>query len=459
MADIKLSADPLGSLANHTNFIYSIQNGVNKRIHKPPFRNVRDFGAKADGSDDTAAIQAAIDYTNSPSGTPQGAGTVYFPPGVYTITSPIDLATVFANSNNNNSICLLGEGGASRIQGNFAGYLIKNSIDPGPYAGGGRISNLTFANPHDAGGCVHTGAVIGWTIDNCSFNGHVCLDTYSVGGDGTGGHQIGGNANQSCTVQGCVFTGGQTISIGILCGEGTAVIGCDFTGMTYAIVARAGLSVASCRFEVNTVGITFGAQRASLVAGAPPSTIIQANGAGQSFVTASTFESCLTGIDILGATGAVVFAALSIHGGMDYGIRTRGQLHDSTFIGVHNGGGQNICGIQVSPYSEETTNLIFINCTSASNGVNSWDIDGNSPGSFAIGAADAIFTRCIGDDAMPFQPVWTFAKLPTTKRSKGEQYFITDANTSTLGANVTAGGGSTNGYVVWNGSNWTLASK
>ncbi|MGH7451063.1 MAG: glycosyl hydrolase family 28-related protein, partial [bacterium] len=44
--------------------------------------NVKDFGAKGDGiADDTTAIQAAIDAL------PNDGGVVFFPSGIYNITS------------------------------------------------------------------------------------------------------------------------------------------------------------------------------------------------------------------------------------------------------------------------------------------------------------------------------------------------------------------------------------
>ena len=62
--------------------------------------NVKDapFYAKGDGTtDDTAAIQAAINYLNpniwgAPFNYQQGGGTVFFPKGVYRITAPLKLA-------------------------------------------------------------------------------------------------------------------------------------------------------------------------------------------------------------------------------------------------------------------------------------------------------------------------------------------------------------------------------
>jgi parallel beta-helix repeat protein len=63
------------SLVDTTNYIWAMQS---------PFFNVRDFGAKGDGShDDTAAIQAAINAAR-----PMG-GAVLLPPGSYGISTPL----------------------------------------------------------------------------------------------------------------------------------------------------------------------------------------------------------------------------------------------------------------------------------------------------------------------------------------------------------------------------------
>lgn len=54
------------------------------------FANVLDFGAKGDGAtDDWAAITAAVNSLKPASGTGSGTGTVYFPPGTYTVFRPL----------------------------------------------------------------------------------------------------------------------------------------------------------------------------------------------------------------------------------------------------------------------------------------------------------------------------------------------------------------------------------
>lgn len=99
------------------------------------FRNVKDFGAKGDGStDDTAAINSAISSGNQrcgngncPSGTIAPA-LVYFPPGTYKVSSPI-VAWYFTQliGDAKNPPTLL-------ASSNFAGIAV---IDADPYLAGG----------------------------------------------------------------------------------------------------------------------------------------------------------------------------------------------------------------------------------------------------------------------------------------------------------------------------------
>ena len=73
---------------------------------QPYSGNVRDWGAQGDGTtDDTAEIQDAIDNSSPSLG---GYRAIYFPPGKYFISSPLDL-------HNYTNIRLYGEGDASVI--------------------------------------------------------------------------------------------------------------------------------------------------------------------------------------------------------------------------------------------------------------------------------------------------------------------------------------------------------
>src|SRR5205809_5905798 len=60
-------------------------------------KNVKDFGARGDGrTDDTAAIQAAVNCTTAPCSA-ANRGTIYFPPGTYAISAPIVFETAQCN--------------------------------------------------------------------------------------------------------------------------------------------------------------------------------------------------------------------------------------------------------------------------------------------------------------------------------------------------------------------------
>ena len=75
--------------APSTPYLMNVTRDINIRavfLHKAAENrfNVRAFGTKGDGSDDSLCIQAALDYASS-----QGGGTVYIPKGTYGIAQPL----------------------------------------------------------------------------------------------------------------------------------------------------------------------------------------------------------------------------------------------------------------------------------------------------------------------------------------------------------------------------------
>lgn len=117
------------------------------------FANVKDFGAVGDGTtDDTAAIQAAIDYAQnniSPPGplTPAtGPGTVYFPQGSYKVTDELLV---------NYKVSILGEGQSEYSYGSrlFQSTVDKHlfNLDPTGFGTSFSIEKMTLTNTAGVG--------------------------------------------------------------------------------------------------------------------------------------------------------------------------------------------------------------------------------------------------------------------------------------------------------------------
>lgn len=91
------SSGALATLTTNLGMVIAPAAGTGRYVRDfDPVINARWFGARGDGTnDDTAAIQAAIDFASAPSyGWPAGSGlttklSVYLPPGKYRTTSPI----------------------------------------------------------------------------------------------------------------------------------------------------------------------------------------------------------------------------------------------------------------------------------------------------------------------------------------------------------------------------------
>src|SRR5262249_43353547 len=107
------------------------------------FKNVKEFGARGDGkSDDTAAIQAAVNHAEAPYSA-ANRGTIFFPPGLYRISAPITFEAALCN------IAFLGAPGAKLI-GGFGDAMLKRSPNS-PFGGVHVIENLILENNHASG--------------------------------------------------------------------------------------------------------------------------------------------------------------------------------------------------------------------------------------------------------------------------------------------------------------------
>lgn len=145
------------------------------------WHNVKEYGAVGNGIiDDTAAIQAAIDWV----AVIGSRGTIYFPRGTYKVTQPIilpaNLSRLLAGLI---SFILCGDGEASVITGNVDGFVL-DYYDPRGNAGG------SFSSV-----CV---------IEKLKVvNTNPTINPSSTGGPGA----IRLGQNQFTTVRDCVVTG------------------------------------------------------------------------------------------------------------------------------------------------------------------------------------------------------------------------------------------------------------
>jgi hypothetical protein len=129
----RLGAEPRGLQAAKPYWYETIKhNGVNPVVANPKnwtiFRNVRDYGAKGDGTtDDTAAIQKAINYPDrggSKYGTTGAPAVIYFPPGTYIVNSGFRnfVSTSWIGDPTNRPVLKAGP--------SFTGTVMINAADP-----------------------------------------------------------------------------------------------------------------------------------------------------------------------------------------------------------------------------------------------------------------------------------------------------------------------------------------
>lgn len=191
--------------------------------------NVRDQGAKGDGTtDDTAAIQAAVDAAGA-------GGTVYFPPGTYLCRRIIGTGK--------SNITLHGVRGASILLYNPTGAgavdpIIGWNLATKPATNDRNITirDITFSgtgalNPNQA--LLHMSAIDGLTVHNCEFL-NMQGDGINVARTAVGGTDTGVR-NRAIRITACLFDGVNYTGrngITVIAGEDVLISENTFTRLT-----------------------------------------------------------------------------------------------------------------------------------------------------------------------------------------------------------------------------------
>lgn len=130
------------------------------------FANVKDFGAKGDGiTDDTQAIQSAVDFAFGPASNPNGTGhyknkKLFFPNGTYNISSPIvftqvEGAHIYGAGKLATRIVNTTTSGSTNYFGTV--FLVNSNIGNNSYFTFAVIEHLTLAVSAPPGSYVNSG--------------------------------------------------------------------------------------------------------------------------------------------------------------------------------------------------------------------------------------------------------------------------------------------------------------
>jgi hypothetical protein len=396
-------------------------------------KNVLDFGADpTGGADSTSAIQAAVNWTSG-----ANRGTIYFPVGSYKISAPITY-----NYNGNLSIHFLGAMGAT-IFGNVNGYIFDRALGTPNNTPGGRVfEKLIIQNGSATGGCIRMGSTIGGAVRDCLLNGFIDFTT----------EDAVGVSSENIHIENCTFSNNGTVSGSryIVTGGGGSILGCTLSGADTAVVAYGdGLYAAGNRSERCNTSWQLGLDSGGNNVGLRGLTL-----------TSSSAEGCWTAYDFAGLVQGFVLAGCG-HFGHDssnagvvpgiqasqYGVRIRADCAQAGL--VH--------GLTISGVADQAA-FAIANATSRANIVirENSAIQSGGAGVNWIVPTNAYTAKFYNNNV---NPVWTYAQCPIGgKALEGDEFDISDSNTTTWGATV-AGGGSNRVRMRYNGVNWTVMGK
>lgn len=388
-------------------------------------KNVRDFGAIGDGvTDDLAAIQAAFDWTVG-----TNRGKLYFPPGIYYVSGPIDISTPVS------SVHVLGHIGASTIVGNFADYVIKR-YRATTFATGTPhiIEKLTIINQHARGGGIRLGMCVGAAIRDCDITANFAISTDNSDVFGPPGDELafeGPGAywySLEISISNCnlrPYSALAANSTGIARGANGPTTNCTFTNFDTAIRAYGGqgcMTFQGCYFENNNFGL-------ANATGPGTATIGGTNGSGAICVFGCHFKN--NGIAIAYTAGGCKYSGIlieaaegTIAGNPQYGIYIPAGGGYCSFEGVRVTGQFQVAGIYYGG-GEATKSPTSFAGVSVSNTSTLGGVPWHLPST----------AMSIDVEGCDIAPVWTMAKLPA------KVHTITSASWSSGIATVTVTGG------------------
>jgi len=218
--------------------------------------NVKDWGAKGNNlNDDTAAIQAAIDYCININ----GGGKVFFPAGSYKITGS---GLAVGHATIDTGVQLIGSGMfATSLFSSVSGFTVS---------GGGRakdclecVSNMTVQNnsgikssgaiqlTRECASCASL-SIIGWFgVDASGCTGAYLSGVFCIGS----GTAVPFSTAADATTHGLAANG----TIGIQGSDGAYISDCRVTGYNIAYALKgSGATMVADTAEVNNIGLRLG---------------------------------------------------------------------------------------------------------------------------------------------------------------------------------------------------------
>jgi hypothetical protein len=387
--------------------------------------NVKDYGAVGDGvTDDTSAIQAALNVAFGPISNPHGYSwfenkAVFFPAGRYKITTGLEIrhvkgGLIYGSGNGATTLTYSGSvpGGATRTSLFRANGLNSTRIRDIAFVmtGGNALANNTAAFNYDDD---HTGVNSSTvTFTNCSFSGA----TYGLL-IGISGFQSDTATLINCKVDDCYY--------GIYGANQNAICSGMFGGSVTD--CHAGIYMPSGKMEM-ICGVSFSGN-----------TNGDDNSSGD-VVSSQEYPVFLLGCYSTSPKFANLATGYNYVGGCRHEAATPGPFLRMTFPG----------------------SVVIESCHSA-NGY----LHGHTGGLSAFYLVDfnmdnPDWSHLAGQicEWITAEPL-TFADLPTTTAwlREGLVANISDSPSATWGANVTTGGGSNHVSLRRNGSNWTVVGK